>query len=130
MGVQLATDLPVFNRNQGNIAIAKAMEKQSQVGYNSVQNAIVNEVVSEINHYSEVMKLMNVDLSAYDKEISTIQMNAAKAFAERQINMVDFIDKLRSTLLAKNNNLELKQNYINTAISINQATETNIFPIK
>jgi len=92
-GFGLSIDLPIFDRNQGNIKIAQINQQRSQHMARQQQNQVRHEVAEFFNNYSQAYefynKIYNSHLSA---EFDNMLEVYARNFLNRNISMLEYID--------------------------------------
>lgn len=117
VGFGLSFDLPVFNRNQGNIKIATFGLEQSKLVEQQLQNTIFNEIAEVFGNYEQSLTFYR---KISDKkillELDEMRDVCAKNLINRNISMLEFIDFMESyqkskqifleTQKAVNNNFE------------------------
>lgn len=87
-----STDIPVFNRNQGNIAAAKALVRTAQANLEQNKKQVATEV---INAY---VKLQQVDAeytkvdSSFSTTFEDLNQGYIINFQKRNISMIEFVD--------------------------------------
>jgi len=111
VGIGISLDIPVFNRNQGNIKMAKYFLEQSNY-YAEEQKSRIRQEVVEIYHnykmnYLFYNKLMENDFS---EDLDNMLEVHSRNFLNRNINMLEYIDFMyaykttkQAMLLAKKN---------------------------
>ena len=125
--MQAGIDLPVKNRNQGNIQAAKIGIEQSSVGQNVVRlqvNQDVNSGYEQLQHAQALRQNFSDD---YLRRIEEVYINARKNYAARIIDLVSFIDKIRAYKDAKMNQIQLKNSLFQTQQQLNFVTNSKIF---
>ena len=111
VGIGMAVDIPVFNRNQGNIKIAELSMEQSQYNSEYQKNMIQQEVMEMYNnytlHFNFYKKLVDNDFS---EDLEYLFDAYSRNLLNKNINMleyIDFMDSYKTTkqaiLLAKKN---------------------------
>lgn len=95
-GLAISLPLPFINRNQGNIRSAKfSIQNQEYVLKNS-DLQVRNDVITAVEQYNLSLQLFsknNLDFyGTYDKLFA----NVVKAYKERQMGLVEFIDFFES----------------------------------
>jgi len=113
-GVGLSFDLPVFNRNQGNIKIAAFGLEQSRYLEQQVQNEVYNEISESYGNYEHSIKFFrkisdNELMSELDKMLDVYTKN----LLNRNISMLEFIDFMDSYQKSKQIFLETKKSVNN-----------------
>lgn len=126
-GLTLGIDLPVFNRNQGSIKMAKAIEQQ----YSTLLNQKSFEVQSEVTAtYQKLLQVeqeyQKVDVD-FDKKFDGLNEGYLINFQRRNITLMEFTDFLE----AYNNSIQqinqMKQNRINTYEELNYVIGEELF---
>ncbi|MDR0206458.1 MAG: TolC family protein [Bacteroidales bacterium] len=111
VGLGISLDIPVFNKNQGNIKMAKHFLEQSNYYAEEQKNAIQQEVVEIYNDYKMnylfYNKLMENDFS---EDLDNMLDVHSRNFMNKNINMLEYIDFMyaykttkQAMLLAKKN---------------------------
>ena len=91
-GVTLGIDLPVLNRNQGNIKYAKAMADASMLELKNKNLAITNEVLAAIHKLEQVeQEFKKVDQS-FGANFKLINDGFVANYQKRNISLIEFID--------------------------------------
>lgn len=101
VGVGVNFDLPIFNRNKGNINAAKNAIDIQKVEQNALVNQVENETnyaVSQMLHFESLLKQRN----NFQQE-NTIQLlkNFHKHLSSKQITILEFIDFTQAHLEAE-----------------------------
>lgn len=115
----IGVDLPFFNRNQGQIAIAKYQIKKAESNQNYALNAMQNQVESA---YVKLLKTKNQlnDLDPnYAKELENLIQNAVNNYNKRYISLLEFLDQLRTYTSARLSLIDLNTDYFNAIQNLN-----------
>jgi len=97
IGFGMSFDLPVFNRNQGNIKIARLSIEQSQYLEQQVQNEIFNEIAEAYNNYEQSLKFYRKMLgNELFTELAQMMDVYAKNLLSRNISLLEFLDFMDS----------------------------------
>jgi cobalt-zinc-cadmium efflux system outer membrane protein len=102
-GLQMGIDLPVLNRNQGNIQAAKLGIDQNTQVENAVKLQVKQDVISayeQVQHAQDLRSRINAD---YLQRVEDLNKNTQDSYAKRLIDFVSFIDKMRAYKDAKMN---------------------------
>ena len=125
-GINVGIGLPVFNRNQGQIAIAKAQTKQAEENKNLALNGMQNQVeasyVKLVNNKQQLDKLP----SDYPDELESLIASAIKNYNKRYISILEFLDLVRTYTSAKLSLIDLNSNYFNTIQNLNYYIGTQL----
>jgi cobalt-zinc-cadmium efflux system outer membrane protein len=125
VGLGIRFDIPVFNRNQGNIKMAKLNIEQSNYNAEYQKNVILNDIVENYEHYTlkynYYKKLMDNDFSDELEEMFEIY---SRNLLNKNINMLEYIDFMyaykttkQAILIAKKN---LDINFVELQFSVNE----------
>jgi cobalt-zinc-cadmium efflux system outer membrane protein len=97
IGFGVSFDLPVFNRNQGNIRVAKIGTEQSRSLEQLLQNEVLNEIFEAYDNFRQSSEFYrkisdNELLSDLDQMLEAYTKN----LLNRNISMLEFIDFMES----------------------------------
>lgn len=96
-GLTVGIDLPLWNRNQGNIKAAKFMALQTDQRADEAQNKTYSEVQSA---YGKVMayeqSFQKADLETFSKSYDELINSVATNFTKGNITLLQFIDYFNS----------------------------------
>ncbi|MDQ3844658.1 MAG: TolC family protein [Bacteroidota bacterium] len=91
-GLTLSLPLPVFNRNQGNIAAAGFSVKQEQTLVSQKEQRLIVDLQHALNTiYLQQQLQQSIDQEFPNKYDKLIQ-NAIAAYQQRQLGLLEFID--------------------------------------
>jgi cobalt-zinc-cadmium efflux system outer membrane protein len=125
-GISASMDLPVFNRNQWNVAAARYEEKQAELSDTVALNTVKNEVTSAYcNLYRLSNQLKQIDTD-YEKNLDDMMDNAVKNYDKRYINLLDLLSQVSTYIDGKNNLINLHVQYFNAIHYINYTTGIDI----
>ena len=125
-GFNVEFNIPLFDRNQGDIKAAEYNVAKSNLQYEQIENQVRNEVVAAYNRY----KNSNTGLANYSPELldrlTQLNQSTNENFQKRNISLLQFIDYQRIFILTNTQLIELKQQYLNNVNELNFAVGTNI----
>ncbi len=125
-GIYGSMDLPVFNRNQGNVKVAKDEEKQAELNDSLALYNVLNEVTS---NYCVLYRLNNqysqIDAN-YENDLNEMMDNAIKNYDKRYISLLDLLSQITTYIDGKTNLINLKVQYFNAIHSLNYSTGIDI----
>ena len=127
VGVQALIDLPVKNRNQGNIQSAKVGIDQSKTTSDLTHLQVEQDVVSASQQYQQALIQQQKISQAYLQSIEEISKNATEDYAKRIIDLVSFIDKIRAYKDAQTNLIDLQNDLFQAQQLLNFVTNTKTF---
>lgn len=102
VGFGLSFDLPVFDRNRGNIQYARIGKEQSELFTNFKQNTIALEVEAGYKNFLANKKLYESIASDYEEQLDRLLESYTSNFKLRNISMLEYIDFLDAYLENKN----------------------------
>jgi cobalt-zinc-cadmium efflux system outer membrane protein len=111
VGIGLKFDIPVFDRNQGNIKMAKLKIEQSAYNAEYQKNVILHEIAENYANYTLnykfYKKLMDNDFS---KDLENMLEVYSRNLLNKNINMLEFIDFMYAYKTTKQAILMAKKN--------------------
>ena len=117
--LQAAMDVPVFNRNQGNVQAAKVGIQQSGNVLKQVNLQVEQDVAAAVEQLQHATDLRRRVTPRFVSSIQDVSRNATRDYQLRLIDLVSFIDKIRAYkdaqlhLIDVGNRLELAKQQIN-----------------
>jgi cobalt-zinc-cadmium efflux system outer membrane protein len=126
VGVQALIDLPIRNKNQGNIQAARLSIDQAKQGQNLSRLQVEQDVLTAYQHYQQAMNLQSKITPEYLQSIQDISKNATEDYTRRVIDLVSFIDKIRAYKDAQLNLIELNNQLFQAGQQLNYATNSNV----
>jgi cobalt-zinc-cadmium efflux system outer membrane protein len=127
LGIQAIMDLPVRNKNQGNILAAKVGIDQAKTSSELSHLQIEQDVVSAFEQYQQAVALQQSISPEYIQNIQEISKNATEDYGKRIIDLVSFIDKIRSFKNAQLNLIDTQNTVFQAKQQINYVTNTKTF---
>ncbi|WP_221393975.1 TolC family protein [Dyadobacter sp. NIV53] len=127
VGAQVLMDLPVRNKNQGNIQSAKVGIDQSKTTAELSHLQVEQDVVAAARQYQEAISLQQKLTPEYLQSIEEISKNATEDYAKRIIDLVSFIDKIRAYRDAQLNLIDLKNDLFQARQQLNFVTNSKTF---
>jgi cobalt-zinc-cadmium efflux system outer membrane protein len=92
VGLTIAVPLPFFDRNQGNIQSAKANIQSLESTYKNSEAQLRNDVVAAVEEYHLSTKLLSANQVEFYQQYDQLFDNMFKAYKERQLSLIEFID--------------------------------------
>lgn len=122
VGVYASMDLPVFNRNQWNIAAAKytvaQQEESDTLTLSTVQSQVTNAYCSLLLANRQLSKI-DPD---YGKNLDEMMANAIKNYERRNINILQLLSLISTYNDGKTNLINLYVQYYNAIHNVNLNT--------
>lgn len=96
IGFGVDIELPVFNKNQGNIEAARIGVVQSQYQYDQKMQSMENELVLAYRNLIEILEFHESIDADYESELDDILEGYIRNFEARNISLLEFIDYLEA----------------------------------
>ncbi len=124
--ISMSIDLPLWNRNQGNIKIASFKIDESKENESLVEIKIKTEINMAKRKLIEAQTLYNSEENKFSSDYDKLSDEMIKAYKNHLISLLEFIDYCETT-----KNLTIERNRLNVdlieaAENINKATGTDI----
>lgn len=126
-GLQTAIDMPVFNRNQGNIQAAKIGIQQSGYALNGVHLQVEQDVASAYEQLQRAIVLRQSITPDYLARTASVSRDAVADYNRRLIDLVSFIDKFRAYKEAQLGLIDISSRLLQSEQQINFATNAKVF---
>lgn len=114
IGFGVNIDLPIFNRNKGNIQAAKIQVEQNQVSYTMGQLTLANEIDKILNRLEIYTRNLEQWQENHGEGQVEVLENYIKYLQERQVTLIEFIDFAQAQREAQQAFLELQEKYSNS----------------
>ncbi len=128
-GLQLSLPVPLFNRNQGNIAAAKTRIEQGRYQVRQVEESVSQEVYRYYKTALEAEKLATDVPPDFSEDISYLMGEVQKNYLKRNISLLDFLDFYDSFKETQLKLDELRFNRVRSLEAINYAAGAAIIPL-
>ena len=125
-GMVFEMSLPIFNRNQAGINVARIEVEQSKTEFEIMKFAMENEVFSAYVLYLNNKKNLSNYSQQFITDIDELSKNALENFQRKNISLLQFIDFQRSFIEARMQFLEVKSFYYQSVNYINFAAGKEI----
>jgi len=101
VGIGFSMDLPFFNRNQGNIKVAKFDIEKSNYAKAEKNNEAQNEVIKAFEDVLVAKKMYENTNEEYEKDLDTLLESYFRNFAQRNTSMLEYLDFVEAYLQNK-----------------------------
>lgn len=91
-GVTLGFDLPLWNRNQGNIRYSKAMAKSAQLELQNKNMDVENEVMASYQKLWQTEQEYRKIDNDFTKKLDFLSEGYISNFQKRNISLIEFVD--------------------------------------
>lgn len=126
IGFGVAIDLPIFNRNKGNVRIATLEIEQAKLKQQLVTSGIEKEVSLAIIQYKRAVDFLAQIDTDYEKELDQILTAYTQNFKSKNIDIVEYLDFLEAYLENKNILLQATTELRNKGEELNYAVGKDI----
>lgn len=109
IGVGVSFDLPIFDRNKGNIQDAKLEIEKKQIETKRNVLKSENEIVTAYKNYKHAENLYHNLDADFESSLDSLLVNYEKNFRERNLNMLEYLDFVDAYINNKINFLETKK---------------------
>lgn len=106
IGFGVSFDLPVFDRNKGNIKDAQIEIEIAKLETQNKLNQTANDIVEAYRNYYQVKKLYNQIEPDYEQQLDKLLEAYIKNFKLKNISMIEYLDFVEAYLDNKNIMLE------------------------
>ncbi|AXE17684.1 TolC family protein [Runella rosea] len=95
-GLTLSADLPLFNKNQGNIKVAKTLIDYQKGIQNQKINAVANEVAAALEKVRYVENMVQSVDSKFTDQFELLNKGVLENFQKRNLTLLEFIDLIET----------------------------------
>ena len=97
VGLTLGIDLPIWNRNQGNIRSARLLVDQAGLKKDQTENIVTTEVTGAYQKYQDYKEAFQPgELSGFQQKFNSLISQVAANFTKGNITLLQFIDFFNS----------------------------------
>jgi outer membrane protein, heavy metal efflux system len=125
-GLTFEFNLPLFNRNQGNIKLAKTRIIQSEIRSQLAENTLRNEVQKSYEQLINTRRGFEDFSEEFIRQTEELNTNANLNYGKKNINLLEFIDLQRIYIQNKTQYIELKNAYLKSINQMNFAVGQSI----
>jgi len=109
VGFGVSFDLPIFNRNKGNIKKAQIRIENAKIQKQQTEVSIENEVVLAWKSLEKAIRFLDKIEPNYEQELDTILENYTQNFAKKNVSMLEYFDFMDAYLDNKKILLEARK---------------------
>ena len=125
--ISLGFDLPLWNRNQGNIKVSENKIEENKILKNQKELEVKSDITKAFVQFVETDRLYKSSIQKFDSNYETLFDGIITAYKNRTINLLEFIDYYETYKDSKNEYFQLQNNRLNAMENLNLATGTTIF---
>jgi cobalt-zinc-cadmium efflux system outer membrane protein len=126
-GVNMSFNLPLFNRNQGNVRMAEQQFQQAGLQRKQAEFNLQEEVVKGYQKWQNNLQQKLLIAPQYEQSLQDISQSATDNYHKRAIGLLDYLDKIKTARNAQLNLFSLQQSLSISRESINFITNSKIF---
>ncbi len=112
VGVGLAMDLPLFNRNQGNIKVAQLELEKNKIEIEQFRIDIEREIGFLAARLSNLESSLKATDQQFDGKLDIALERYVRNFQQQRLTIVEFIDFINNYMENKEAILERRANYL------------------
>jgi outer membrane protein, heavy metal efflux system len=124
--VSVGFDLPLWNRNQGNIKISENKIEENKVIKEQKELEVKNEITRAYTQFIETDKLYKSSIQKFDSKYENLFDGLTEAYKNHTISLLEFIDYYETYKDSKNQYFQLLNNRLNALESLNLAAGSTI----
>jgi len=109
VGFGLSFDLPIFDRNKGNIKEAKLGVQIAELEAKNKKNEIANDIIEALRNYLQAQDLYNQIDADYELQLDRLLEAYVKNFQKKNVSMIEYLDFVEAYVDNKNILLETKK---------------------
>lgn len=98
VGFGIALELPVFNRNQGNIRYAHVRSEQQDLYYKQHQLSVMQDITSAWQNLKRSVEFLRDIEEGYEQTLDNLLNAYTKNFINRNISMLEYLDFMEAYL--------------------------------
>lgn len=127
VGLSVAADLPVFNRNQGAIRAARSQISYQQQLERQKTLQITNEIIATLQKVRDVEQLYQSVGGRFTEEFELLNRGLIDNFQKRNISLLEFIDLFETYNENVRELNRLKADRVGAYEELDYVTGTNLF---
>jgi len=109
VGFGLSFDLPIFDRNKGNIKEAKLEVQIAELEAKNKKNEIANDIIEALRNYIQAKDLYDQIEDDYESQLDKLLEAYVKNFQKKNVSMIEYFDFVEAYVENKNILLETKK---------------------
>lgn len=124
--LSLGFDLPIWNRNQGNIKIAENRIEETRVLRNQKELEVKSDIFKAFLQFLELDKLYKASMQKFDTSYDKLFDGITIAYKNHTISLLEFIDYYETYKNSKNEYFQLQNNRLDAIENLNFAAGTSV----
>jgi cobalt-zinc-cadmium efflux system outer membrane protein len=127
LGLNVGIPLPLWNRNQGNIEMAKAQYNEAAVQQTLQKNKVISEVQQSLRKWQEASENYRFLTKSSLQNLEDVQNGIYKNFKNGNLSLIEFTDFMESYHSTLMQYYQFAQNLVNACEQINFVTNSKVF---
>jgi cobalt-zinc-cadmium efflux system outer membrane protein len=127
VNLTLGLQLPLWNKNQGNIKYAESMNSQAITNQQSEAIQLKSEIAAAFKKWVEAKNNYNQIAVTNFESYQNVYQSIVQNFKKGNISILEFTDFLESYNQMRSHYNELKKNLVLSAETLNTAANTELF---
>jgi outer membrane protein, heavy metal efflux system len=127
VGLNLGIPLPLWNRNQGNIKIARAQLNEATVRQTYLTNSVISEVDKSVRKWKEAVDNYRFMDKQSLQNLEDVQKGIFTNFKNGNLSLIEFTDFMESYHSTLTQYYQFGQNLVSACEQINFVTNSKIF---
>ncbi|WP_276131946.1 TolC family protein [Polluticoccus soli] len=123
----LSIDLPLWNRNQGNIRAASYQAKQADYSLKAKQQEVLTNLQNSYALYTHTVQEYQKLIGMYNQDFEITLKGMTENFQKRNISLIEFVDFFESYNLAVAEQARIKTQLVSSAEQLNLSIGKDIY---
>ena len=124
--LSLSFDIPVWNRNKGNIKISENKIEENKIDNKQKQLEVKNEITKAYSQLLETDKLYRSSMQKFNDNYDKLFDGINTAYQNHTISLLEFIDYYETYKSSKSEYYQLQNNRLEAIEALNMAVGTTI----
>ncbi|RYE24280.1 MAG: TolC family protein [Sphingobacteriales bacterium] len=127
VGMGISFPLPLLNRNQGNIKVARMQVKQGEANLSQAEVQLQNDLSSAYKKLQYTLQLSATDQDDFYTDYNKLYESVLQSYKQRQLSLIEFIDYFDAYKDIKQKQLQQQLNIQLAKEELNYITGTDVF---
>jgi outer membrane protein, heavy metal efflux system len=126
-GITLNVQVPLWNRNQGNIQTARHQIRQAELIKTQQQQGIKHEIEQSLKRFERASHLLARVGENYEQDFATILESLLRQYQNGDIRLIEFIDFYESFRESAIRNFNIREEFLRAVEDLNYTVGRDIF---
>jgi len=127
VALNVGIPLPLWNRNQGNIKMARAQYNEASTQQKLQNNKVISEVQQSLRKWQEASENYRLMTKSSMQNLEDVQNGIYTNFKNGNLSLIEFTDFMESYHSTLMQYYQFAQNLVNACEQINYVTNSKIF---